>query len=179
MASKDAIRAELRARLTALDVEYIAHSDEEIYQKLTALPEYRYSQRIFAYYSVGREVDTHAILRHARAAGKTVLLPKVFERGVMGFYPVSDPEALHPGAFGIPEPLGIFPPEKPQQGDLMLLPGLSFTLSGDRLGRGGGYYDRFLAAHRMLCIGLCRRKMLSEVLPMERHDCRASLLVTD
>ena len=85
---------------------------------------------------------------------------------------------LEKGFKGIPEPQGgaeILP----EAGDIMLLPGLAFTLDGERLGYGGGYYDRYLAAlaERPLCIGICFKEQLVESLPAEPTDQRVDLLL--
>ncbi len=178
MPDKRALRAELRARLAALDADYISESNEAIFQKVLSLPQYLSTMRIFAYCSIGREVDTHTIIRHALSVGKTVCLPVVIGKE-MAFYPVSEETVFQKGPFGIPQPAPFCRPEHPRQGDLMLMPGLSFTRSGERLGQGGGYYDRYLAVHPINAIGLCRRAMLSESLPTEAHDRRAAFVVTD
>lgn len=178
MPDKRALRAELRARLAALDADYISESDETIFQKVISLPQYLCAMRIFAYCSIGREVGTHAIIRHALSVGKTVCLPVVIGKEMV-FYPVTEETAFQKGPFGIPQPTPSLRPEHPLQGDLMLMPGLSFTRSGERMGQGGGYYDRYLAAHEIYTVGLCRRAMLSESLPTQAHDRRADFVITD
>ena len=178
MPDKCALRAELRAKLAALDTDYISKSNEAIFQKVISLPLYQSAQRIFVYFSIGREVDTHAIIRHALSVGKTVCLPVVIGKE-MAFYPVTEKTAFQKGPFGIPQPTPSLCPEHPRQGDLMLMPGLSFTRSGERIGQGGGYYDRYLAAQNVFTVGLCFREMISDKLPLDPHDRCADLVVTD
>jgi 5-formyltetrahydrofolate cyclo-ligase len=62
----------------------------------------------------------------------------------------------------------------PEEIDLILIPGLAFTRKGERLGRGGGYYDRFLArvGLRAVKLGICFKEQLLEELPIESHDAR-------
>ena len=178
MTDKAALRARLRARLAVLDAHCIAEGNEAIFRRVIALPQYEHAARIFAYCSIGREVDTHAIIRHALAAGKTVFLPVVAGKE-MAFYPVTAETAFESGPFGIPQPATSLPCAYPEPGDLMLMPGLSFTAAGERLGQGGGYYDRYLEIHPAATVGLCRKDMLSETLPTEAHDLRADLVITD
>lgn len=65
--------------------------------------------------------------------------------------------------------------------DVVLVPGLAFTASGERLGQGGGWYDRFLLGVRPDCttIGVCFREQLVAELPVEPHDIRLDVVVTD
>jgi len=179
MIDKRLLRAELRARLAALDAEYITEGSKAIFQNVISLPQYQSAQRIFAYCSIGREVETHNIIRHALASGKALFLPVVLDRETMAFYPCEDLSALRRGPFGIPQPIPSGAPEIPLPGDLMLLPGVSFTRSGARLGQGGGYYDRYLAAQNVFTVGLCFREMISDKLPLDPHDRCADLVVTD
>ena len=65
--------------------------------------------------------------------------------------------------------------------DVVVVPGLAFTVDGHRLGQGGGWYDRFLAARRSDCvtIGVCFRPQLLDRLPTEDHDVILDAIVTD
>ena len=140
---KDALRAQLRARLSQSDPAENAACDVRITLQVLSLPAFQAAERIFAYCSVVPEVDTHAILAQARRRGKTVALPVTQPDGQMRFARFDG--ALVPGRFGIPEPPRSARTLLPQPGDLMLVPALAYDRAGRRLGRGGGYYDRFLA----------------------------------
>ena len=139
---KDALRAQLRARLSQSDPAENAACDVRITLQVLSLPTFQAAERIFAYCSVVPEVDTHAILAQARRRGKTVALPVTHPDGQMRFARFDG--ALVPGRFGIPEPPRSARTLLPQPGDLMLVPALAYDRAGRRLGRGGGYYDRFL-----------------------------------
>ncbi len=86
-------------------------------------------------------------------------------------------EGFAPGKFGIREPLGsqLAPPP-----DVVLVPGLAFGASGARLGRGGGFYDRWLARHpAVITVGLCFACQLVEHLPGEAHDLQVRSVLTE
>jgi len=99
---KDALRAQLRARLSQSDPAENAACDVRITLQVLSLPAFQAAERIFAYCSVVPEVDTHAILAQARRRGKTVALPVTQPDGQMRFARYDG--ALVPGRFGIPEP---------------------------------------------------------------------------
>ncbi len=179
MESKETQRARLRARLRDLDESYIRESDAGILRQLLVSPAFWAHERLFAYWSVGREVDTRGILDAASRAGKQVFLPICLEGGALDFAAWSPEQALERGAYGIPIPPADAPRSMPEAGDLLLVPALGYDRQGFRMGRGGGYYDRLLKRSGALALGLCREAMLLEDLCLEPHDCRVDFLVTE
>ena len=124
---------------------------------------------ILAYHSLPDEVDTHALLDELVAAGKTVLLPKVLDDATMELRRYTGRASLCEGAFHIMEPIGeTF--TAVDQIDLALIPGLAFDAQGHRLGRGKGYYDRFLSAFRGKTIGVCFDFQKVAEVPVDAHD---------
>ena len=87
--------------------------------------------------------------------------------------------ALVPGRFGIPEPPRGAQILLPQPCDLMLVPALAYDRTGRRLGRGGGYYDRFLARVDCCTVGLIRAAFLLDALPAEWNDMPVSAVITE
>lgn len=174
---KDALRAQLRARLSQSDPAENAACDVRITQQVLSLPAFQAAERIFAYCSVVPEVDTHAILAQARRRGKTVALPVTQPDGKMQFARYDG--ALVPGRFGIPQPPHSAQILLPQSGDLMLIPALAYDRTGRRLGRGGGYYDRFLARVDCCTVGLIRAAFLLDALPAEWNDVPVSAVITE
>ena len=83
-----------------------------------------------------------------------------------------DPATLQPGAFGIDEPGPDAAECLPERIDLVFVPGVAFTAQGERLGRGRGYYDRYLSQPGMqaMKIGVCYAHQLVRTLPSELHD---------
>ena len=118
--------------------------------------------------SLPDEPPTEAIIA-AWSASKRVVLPRV-EGDLMQFYPF-EPSAMATGAFGISEPVAGAPCD-PASIDLILVPGVAFTAAGSRLGRGRGYYDKYLSqpGFRAVKIGVCYTHQLVGELPCEPHD---------
>ena len=107
---------------------------------------------------------------------KRVALPRISDANLT-FHWVTCREELRPGRFGILEP----PAEASEAGngfDLILVPGLAFDLQGGRLGRGKGYYDRFLSTASGLRAGVCFEDQIVEAIPGEPHDVRMDFVVT-
>ena len=125
------------------------------------------------------EIDISPLLR---TVGCRVVLPRVADgpngEPEMEFYDF-DPAAMTRGAYGIDEPQGEVPCP-PERIDLMVVPGMAFTREGTRLGRGKGYYDRYIAREgfRARRIGVCFRHQLLAELPAEPHDRRMDIVVT-
>jgi len=123
---------------------------------------------VFCYVSVDPEPDSRVILRAVLDGGKHLCVPRVTDEPcVMEAVPVSGLEEIDDmriGPFGIPSPTlkKAFPPEEI---DLALIPGLAFDMRGRRVGRGGGYYDRFLAGCPAYRIGLCFPAQVRDDLP--------------
>ena len=124
---------------------------------------------ILAYYSLPGEVDTHTLIQELVAEGKTVLLPKVLDDTTMELRQYAGPQDLSEGAYHIMEPMGA-PFKDFSQIDVALIPGLAFDTNGHRLGRGKGYYDRFLTAFTGKTIGVCFDFQKVAEVPVDAHD---------
>ena len=130
------------------------------------------AQTIMAYYSLPDEVNTHALIDELVAEGKTVLLPKVTGADTMELRRYTGRADLQEGAYHILEPVGE-PFTDLSAIDLTLVPGLAFDAAGHRLGRGRGYYDRFLhSKNRPYCvkIGVCFDFQKVDEVPVDAHD---------
>jgi 5-formyltetrahydrofolate cyclo-ligase len=173
---KTRLRTLVEEQMQRLEPSYIAESDEGILASVCLLPEYQSARRIFTYFSVGREVDTAAIMARAAADGKLVAVPRVYGGGRMDF---AAAECLTGRFCGIPQPETEAPALLPEAEDLLLVPALCYDEDGFRLGRGGGYYDRFLVPCAALSVGLCRAALLRRRLPREAHDRPVSILITE
>ncbi len=109
------------------------------------------------YYSLPDEVYTHAYIDLLVKRGKKVLLPVVVDDKHMILREYTGPQDLKEGAFHIMEPIGkLYPENQYPDIELGIIPGMSFDYRGNRLGRGKGFYDRFLQqAKGMYKIGIC------------------------
>lgn len=178
-AYKKEVRREIRKRIAALDEKELAKSDKAIYNNVSALPEIGNAETVFLYFSVGHEVDTRKLIASLVKAGKRVALPVSLPDGVMYFAEYRAEQMQDGSVVPIPEPDADAVRLEPQDGDLILVPGLSFDREGFRLGQGGGYYDRFLEKRRLYSVGLARDCLVMERVPREEHDQRVRCLVTE
>ena len=119
------------------------------------------AETVFLYYSIGREVSTVSLIERIVQNGRRAALPVSEDNGIMEFYIVDDLSQLQRGRFGIPEP-PVTQPVRPEKGDVIIVPALCCDKFGHRLGRGAGYYDRYLAEVKCFSICLCRKVLLED-----------------
>lgn len=157
--------------------DQLAKWSAEIVEKLTSsiLP---HTSTILCYWPLPDEVDIRPLINRLVAEGTTVLLPKVTGDVTMTLHRYTSSEDLAEGAFHIMEPTG-----KPfadwQQIDTILVPGVAFDAAGHRLGRGRGYYDRFLATCRQARkVGVCFPFQRVKEVPVEEHDVRMDDIIS-
>lgn len=180
--SKSDIRRRLREQLAAMtDADRHAKSLAAC-NLLTASPEFAAARVVMLYLSMPTEIDTAPLALRAWQAGKTVVVPKVSwdQRRMLpieitslqGHITTTGPGVREP-AGGKPVPVDLI--------DLVVVPGLGFTNTGYRIGRGMGFYDRFLAQSDFLGLscGLAFEDQIVEALPVLDHDMPLSMLVTD
>jgi 5-formyltetrahydrofolate cyclo-ligase len=176
---KKALRKEIIEQTNALPADYLAESDRGIFEIITKMPEFTEARTIFSYYSLGREPNTVKLLEYALRLGKTVTLPVCFKGGVMEARAVNSLNELSESWYHLLEPLSSTHVVPPEELDFIVVPALAFDLEGYRLGRGGGYYDRFLAKTRAFTAGITRERLLYEILPREAHDVPVRCVVTE
>ena len=174
---KQALRIRVRETIKAFDEAYLAESNAAIEQAVLSLNEFRMSERVFTYYSQERECATRKIISEALRAGKTVALPVVYGGGNMAFGEYSG--SLRDGVLGICEPVAGARILVPTERDVMIVPALCCDKAGCRLGRGGGYYDRYLADCTAVTICLCRERLLAEKIPKEWNDLTVNIVITE
>ena len=145
----------------------------EIALHLTALPEVRRAATVAAYIAVGSEPGTAPLLDALVAARKRVVLPVLLPDGDLDWAAYAGDQDLVPARFGLLEPGGQrLGPDAVGTADVVLLPGLAVSARGERLGRGGGSYDRALArvpAGTFTCVLLYDDEM-GVAVPVEAHD---------
>lgn len=177
-------KRELRERLFAQQGRWTAEtrrqSDRLLFKQLRALPEYDAAKKIFAFVGTGAEPDTGALIAAMLAEGKEVAVPLCRSPGEMEAVAIRGLSQLKPGRYGIPEPAPQLPRMEPEAMDLILVPAVCYDREGYRLGRGGGYYDRYLMrTGGAFTVGLCRTALLQEQVPREEHDRKVRAVVTE
>ncbi len=160
----------------ALDSRQRLRASAAIFSAVERLPEFRAARTVAVFAALPDEPATDEVLARW-ASTRRVVLPRV-EGDAMRFY-ACRPDALVFGAFGILEPQGERPCPAGEI-DLVVCPGMAFTADGRRLGRGRGYYDRYLGdpAFRGFRVGVCYAHQLVDDLPVEPHDVRMDRVIT-
>lgn len=177
---KKKLREKIRAQIRTFSPEEKARSDARIFRAVLSLPLYQRAKVIFVYVSLDWEIDTRALIQDALLGGKTVAVPKCLPGGRMEVYRLKDFHQLKAQTLGILEPEEGADKIAEERLELSLIPCLSCTKDGIRLGQGGGYYDRFLAGKkRLFKLALCRESLLSKNLPCEAHDIRMDAVLTE
>jgi len=156
-----------------------AERSARICEAILAHPSWRRATIVAIFAPTITEPDIEKLWKHAE--GRTICYPAI-QKGGLDFVSVSGPEAVAPGQFGIREPaLDHARTIPPHTFDLVLVPGAAFTANGERLGRGGGFYDRLLAMpeFRAFKLGVCFDRQVRDSLPLEPHDQRVHRVVTE
>lgn len=181
---KKKIRKKYLDKRNALTQDKREKAGKKITERLLKLPEVASAPIVFVYASYQSEVSTKQLIQTLVAQGRTVAVPKV-EGQEMEFYPVSSWEDLFPGYRGILEPQVIFgtEPVVPGPRDVLLLPGVCFDYSGNRIGYGGGYYDRYLqrlTGKKAVRAGVAYHSQIyPSVLPAEPQDAAVDYVVSE
>lgn len=176
---KKQLRAIIRRIEAALTTEYKEKADRTIVRRLLAIPEYKEAETVFCFAGTAREIDTRPILKDALSAGKTLCVPLCTGPGVMEARQITALNQLTPGAFGILEPPADAPVVPVDAIDFAVLPCVTCSHGGQRLGHGGGYYDRFLSHYRGGTVLLCREQLIRQEIPVEPHDYPVPWVLTE
>ena len=173
---KKNLRCDMKARRNALTDEEKKHAAANCLSKLKELPEFMNADWIYAYIACRNELETADIISWCLSYGKHVAVPKV-QGEIMHFYEITVLSDCVPGAFGILEPAGEKKDRITTPG-FMLVPGLAFDKNGNRLGYGGGFYDKYLASHEeIITAALGYDFQIIEKVPSEPHDKKMDYLI--
>lgn len=160
----------MRARKRLFTRQELEEQSLPAIERLRSHPLFAASRTLLLYYSLPDEVFTHRLIDET--AGKTVLLPRVTGEGAMELRVYTGRDDLREGAFRIMEPCGRVFTEYGEI-DLAVIPGMAFDAQGHRLGRGKGYYDRFLPLiPQARKFGLCFGFQKVNHVPVDENDVR-------
>ena len=200
---KKEYRKTAREKLNALSEDYRSSASATIALNALNIPEMKAAKRagflglgkaektVLAYYSVGSEPSTLAVIHELLKSGKRVCLPlctDLDENGnrtdtvdAMEARRITSFDDLVPGAYGIPEPKADTEVIPPEEIDIIILPCISCDRDCNRIGHGAGYYDKFLSKTRKDCftMALCYEEVLLEDIPTEPHDMPVDAVVTE
>lgn len=176
---KKMLRKQMKMQREAMNREEMFSKSSQIFEQLITLPEYKRAEKIYTYVSTNNEVDTIMLIDYSLSIDKRIFVPKVIDNH-MKFYEISDISELSPGYFGIYEPdINGKEPDYSKTG-FMCMPGLVFDLSFNRIGYGGGFYDRYLAQdNRLYKAALAYDFQLVDSIPSELTDVRPDMIITE
>ena len=160
-------------------VSYVSEASRAVCEKVLQSSEFRKAAVIFGFLSFRNEISVDTVLEEALRLGKTVTVPWIVSRSEMQAARLESLQDLPLDHYGIrtaPEPVRFV---KPESIDLILVPGAGFSLTGFRMGRGGGFYDRFLVKTYGFRLGITCDSLLRDEIPVEEYDQRIDALVTE
>jgi 5-formyltetrahydrofolate cyclo-ligase len=180
--TKKELRLRVRQAVEAISPEDLHARSVRACNLLIGTPEYQRAEIVMVFLSLPNEVDTTSLVLHSWRDRKRVLAPKVsWEQRRMlpiEIRSLSDdvsqsPMGIREPAQGMPIPVSLI--------DLVVVPGLGFDVRGNRIGRGRGFYDRFLAHPdwKGIACGLALEEQVVEDVPVTEHDMQVDMLVTD
>ena len=169
MEDKKSIRQEVRRRIKLMSEQTKQQESATVFAAIEATPLFNEVECIALFAAMWDEVPTTQVLERWRMMGKRVVAPRV-EGDIMRYYDYH-PDRMTEGAYGIIEPVGD-KEVAAEDIDLRIVPARAFTPNGDRLGRGGGFYDKYMSlegfrAHK---VGICFECQIFDELPTAEHD---------
>ena len=169
-----AMRGIIEQQRRLLSEEQVAKSSKLIMHQLEQMSVFREAKTIMLFYPIHNEVDLRPLLTKYEGQ-KTFLFP-VTHRRSMEVRPYDGEDMMRKGRMGVPEPQ-----TETWKGsiDLIIVPGVAFDHHRHRIGRGGGYYDKFLAKHVLATkIGVCYDFQLKDRVPHTWRDKRVDRVIT-
>jgi 5-formyltetrahydrofolate cyclo-ligase len=182
--AKKALRQRMLSARDAIGGSARAAACAAITTRLLALPAYGRARTVSAYRSFGSEFDTAEFIADVLRTGRRLVLPRIDRAArTLVFHYVSTPDSdLIPGTWGILEPdPASCPVADPREADFMLVPGVAFSPGCDRLGYGGGFYDRAIARVRPDCAKVAAAFSLQivEFVPTGPNDRKVDAVITE
>lgn len=178
--TKEEIRKEVRGKKRILSKDTRNQWDELVRKRILESENYQQATSVFVYVSYNQEVDTLQVIDASIAQGKLVAVPKIIGKEI-AFCSIESRKDLEFGYQGIMEP-GNTTIVEPTKNTIMLLPGLAFDRSGNRIGYGGGFYDRYLSKHRFSPMSLAALaydfQVYDSFVRMEDTDQRIHQIIT-
>lgn len=177
--SKQELRQKIKHKRSQLDCLYIQNAQQQITQHMIACKEFKEATTIFCFVGTKDEIDTMPILGEVLRLKKRLVVPKCLEYGRMQAYQITALSQLEAGYQGIQEPIQTCKQIDKNEIDLAIVPCLTCNLEGQRLGYGGGFYDRYLQKRNYKTVVLCFEQLLETQIPVEGWDQTIDVVVTE
>jgi len=182
--AKDLLRQKLRNRLERIDEKQRVEKSRKACQNLISTPQFRGASVVMMFLSLPDEIDTTQAIEHGWREGKTITVPKVYweEKYMIPVKINSFDEGFSTAVAGLRNPVtGESVPL--EQIDLVVTPALGFDRAGHRVGRSGGFYDRFFAEQKLRAkkcgFGFAEQVLETDLVPAIATDVPVDFLVTD
>lgn len=176
---KDILRKKYLMRRNQMNLKDVSYKSVEIYNKLLQTDVYNHADQVFTYVSKQNEVNTHQLIIDGAKNNKRVAVPRVIKKGIMKFYYISSFDDLSIGKFEVLEPQDMSNEAIPSKRSIMIVPGLAFDKSGNRIGYGGGFYDRYLNQYPDITkIALAFDIQFVQEIPVGQHDVKVDMIIT-
>ncbi len=178
---KDEVKQRLRIskiiERKAQTAENKRRNDEKIVKKIKRLADYKKARCILFYLPIHGEVDLTALFNKDRS-NKTFVLPRMKGK-TLQLHAIEKLTQTEKGKFNVLEPHKHLPPIKPEEIDLLLVPGVVFSHDGHRIGYGKGFYDRLLKKTVSIKIGIAYAFQIVKNIPGEPHDVPMDMIITE
>ncbi len=172
---KNDLRIVIQQRKKELSKEEKKASSKAVFEVLENSRVFQEAKHVLCYWSLFDELDTHDFV-NKHYVSKRIYLPRVVGKEVE-IVPYYGEASMQKGAFGIMEPQGSAISNY-KEIDLVIVPGVAFTKEGNRMGRGGGYYDRLLPLlTNATKVGVCYQCQILDHVPIEVHDIKMDLVI--
>ncbi|GMQ63425.1 5-formyltetrahydrofolate cyclo-ligase [Vallitalea maricola] len=177
---KKEIRESYLDKRSKMSKDDVINKSKVIYNKIINNRVYKECYDLFIYVSNFNEVDTLEIIKKAWDDNKLVAVPKVEEKGIIKFYYINSMKDLKKGKFNILEPKTLIE-GVPTGKSLFIMPGVAFDKSKNRIGFGGGYYDRYLFKFRKAfnIVAICYDYQLLNSVPSDVYDVKPDYIFTE
>ncbi len=176
---KKEIRTNIKTQRDNLTKDWIEENSAKICAQIIETEEFQNAQNIGIYLALNGEVELNALIKFCRENQKKIFVP-IYDSNEKICFMSEWPESseLKNGQWGVLEPENAVA-AKPDEIEIMIVPGVAFDFDCERLGRGGGYYDRMLAESKSYKIGVAFQFQMFESLESEEHDIAMDLVITN
>ncbi len=179
MISKNELRKEIADQRKKLDVQWLETASRQLIDRFQRSEEFRTSETIALYKAISGEVDLEALFSICWKQNKRTCIPVFNEQmRIYEMTEVTESTRFRTGHYGIREPLELNLLNLSEI-DLIAVPGVGFDAKGNRLGRGGGYYDRILKGFEKTAVGISLDFQMYAEIPVEKFDQRVQTIVTE
>ena len=177
------MKSELRGKYKLIrdEIKFKKNKNKKIEEKVFKLLENNQSKVVAFYMNFSSEVSTGKLIEYVLHNGKIVVIPRA-EKKELFFYKINSiKNNLKKNKYGIQEPIKVNENYvEPEKIEMIIVPGLCFDKEKNRLGYGGGYYDRYLRKTNAIKVGICFDEQIYEgILPTEKTDIKMDIIITD